>query len=295
MSQPDDSFMREVQEEVRREQLARAFDKYGVLAIAGAVLILALVGGWLWYQAYTTDAAQKAGARFAAAQRLLRSDADADKATALKDFQEIAQTGPANYKALAQLQIAARMLDQDKPAEAKAAFDAVIKLEDIDPALKSYARLQLIALDADTLEYDALAERLRPLMAPDTAWRYSAREMLAVKAVSANRTDDARQMLGELLADQAAPPSIRRRAEMMMALITVPSAPKSETPETAPSQTPAPQTPAPKTDAGTTPTTDDTQPSRQNTTPADPTQAKDTATDTDDTKKPETTGSSTIN
>ncbi|MEO1719688.1 MAG: tetratricopeptide repeat protein [Pseudomonadota bacterium] len=293
MSQPEDSFLREVQEEVRRERLARAFDKYGVAALVGAAVIVAGVVGWQWYNAYTTDIAQKAGARFAAAQRLLRSEEAKDKQTAFKDFQEIAATGPANYQALAQLQIAARHLDENKTDEAKAAFAAVTKIEDIDPALTSYARLQLVTIDADTLDYNQLQDRLKPLMGQDVIWRYSARELLAARAVAAGRKDDARPLLAELLSDQQAPASIRQRAEMLMGIITVPEskpAPKSEgKTETAPK--PDAETPTQSEPAKTTP-----QPtSGASNTQSDATQAKDSPKADGDTKKPEKEGSASSN
>jgi len=40
----------EVDEEVRREQLKKLWDRYSIFIIAGAILIVAAVGGWRGYQ-----------------------------------------------------------------------------------------------------------------------------------------------------------------------------------------------------------------------------------------------------
>jgi hypothetical protein len=40
----------EVDEEVRRDQLKKLWDRYSLLIIAGMVLIVAAVGGWRGYQ-----------------------------------------------------------------------------------------------------------------------------------------------------------------------------------------------------------------------------------------------------
>ena len=244
MSNSDDSFLREVQEEVRRERMKSLFDKYGVLAIGAAVVLLLGVGGYQWYSAYQLDLAQKAGARFAAAQRLLQSDEDKDKETAIKDFQAIAQSGPTNYKVLAHLQLAARFLDDGKTAEAKKEFQAVLGEAEADAELKQYAQLQLITLDADTLDFTTLQNRLTPLTAPSSTFRFSARELLAVKATKEGMKDTARQILAELLGDGTAPPSIRERAEVLMSIVTAPEvkevAPEPKA-ETKPEETQAPQ------------------------------------------------------
>ena len=57
----------EVDEEVRREQLKRLWDKYSIFIIAGAILIIAAVGGWRGYQYLEAKKAAEAGAAFEAA------------------------------------------------------------------------------------------------------------------------------------------------------------------------------------------------------------------------------------
>ena len=50
----------EVDEEVRRERLKKLWDEYSIYIIAGALLIIAAVGGWRGYQYLE---AKKAGGR----------------------------------------------------------------------------------------------------------------------------------------------------------------------------------------------------------------------------------------
>ena len=40
----------EIDEDVRRDQLKKLWEKYSVVIIAGAILIIASVGGWRGYQ-----------------------------------------------------------------------------------------------------------------------------------------------------------------------------------------------------------------------------------------------------
>jgi hypothetical protein len=61
-----------------------------------------------------------------------------------------------------------------------------------------------------------MENRLTPLMADNSPWRYSARELLGLAAYKAGKTSDARTLLMPLVMDQAAPQSINERAQVVM-------------------------------------------------------------------------------
>ena len=54
----------EVDEEVRRDQLKKLWDKYSIFIIALALLVVAGVGGWRGYQYLEAKKAAEAGAAF---------------------------------------------------------------------------------------------------------------------------------------------------------------------------------------------------------------------------------------
>ena len=93
-----DSLAREVDEELRREQLLKLWEKYGTYVVAAIALIVVGVGGVKYYQYRTTVAAEAAGARLAEASR--RSPAES-AAQAQKILEDIGKSGPAGYAALA--------------------------------------------------------------------------------------------------------------------------------------------------------------------------------------------------
>src|SRR5262245_23763214 len=87
-----DSLAREVDEELRREQLLKLWEKYGTYVVAAAVLLMIAVGGVKYYQYRTTVASEAAGARLAAATGTAAQGADANTL-----FDEFSKTGPAGY------------------------------------------------------------------------------------------------------------------------------------------------------------------------------------------------------
>ena len=229
-----DSLAREIDEELRREQLLKLWEQYGTYLIAAAVLVIAGIGGYKYYEYRRGQAAEAAGARLVLAAR----EAPTKKAEAQKALEEIAASGPASYAMLARLRLAGADRDAGRTAEAAAAYEAIAKEGGADPLLADYARLQAAMLRIDTASWTEMQNRLNPLAADGNAWRFSARELLGLAAQKASKLDEARTEFQRLLSDRGTPPSIAERARVMLAMLT--EAELAAGPPPAPSPAPAP-------------------------------------------------------
>jgi hypothetical protein len=212
-----DSLAREIDEELRREQLLKLWDAYGTYVVAAAVLIIAGIGGFKYYEHRRTLAGEAAGARLAMAAREAAQD---KKAEAQKALEDIAKTAPANYGVLARLRLAAAEREAGKTAEAAAAYEAIAKGSGADSLLAEYAQLQAATLKLDSDSFADMQKRLTPLAADGNAWRFSARELLGLSAQKAGKLDEARTEYQRLLSDRGTPPSIAERARIMLAMLT---------------------------------------------------------------------------
>src|SRR5262245_3538808 len=103
MVQQRDQLAREVDEELRREQLLKLWEQYGTYMIVVAALIIVGVGGIKYYQHRNAVAAEAAGGRFITAARQV-SDSQSD---ARKELESIVTDGPTGYATLARLRLAA--------------------------------------------------------------------------------------------------------------------------------------------------------------------------------------------
>ena len=90
----------EVDEEVRREQLKKLWDKYSIYVVALAILIVAGVGGWRGYQYLEAKKAAEAGAAFDRAAELSDQNKHAEAEAA---FADLAAKAPYGYRVLARL------------------------------------------------------------------------------------------------------------------------------------------------------------------------------------------------
>jgi hypothetical protein len=205
----------EVDEEVRREQLKKLWDKYSIYLIALAVVIIAGVGGWRGYQYLEAKKAAEAGATFDRAVELADQNKHAEAEAA---FADLAAKAPAGYRILARLRTAAETAARDKPAAAKM-FDEIAADASVAAPERDLARIRAAQLLLETTTYPNMLQRLEPAAGKDGAFRHSARELLALSAWRANDTAATRQWLDMIANDGDTPPGLRSRAEALQALL----------------------------------------------------------------------------
>ena len=205
----------EVDEEVRRDQLKKLWDRYSIYIIALAVLIVAAVGGWRGYQYLEAKKAAEAGAAFDKAVELSEQNKHGEAEAA---FAELAAQGPAGYRVLARFRVAGEVANRDPQAAAKM-FDDLAADRSVGAELQDLAKVRAAGLLLDALSYPNMLQRLEAAAAPGATYRHSARELLALSAWRANDTTAARQWLEMIANDAETPPGMRSRAEALQALL----------------------------------------------------------------------------
>jgi hypothetical protein len=205
----------EVDEEVRRDQLKKLWDRYSIYIIAAALLVVAAVGGWRGYQYLEAKKAAEASVAFDAAIDLSEQNKHAEAQAA---FDKVAATAPAGYRVLAQLRAAAETATRDPQAGAKM-YDAIAADRSVGAEQQDLAKIRAAGLLLDTESYPNMLQRLEAAAKPDGTFRHTARELLALSAWRANDTTAARQWLDMIASDGETPAAMRSRAEALQALL----------------------------------------------------------------------------
>lgn len=205
----------EVNEDVRREQLKKLLDQYSIYIIAGALLIIASVGGWRGYQYLEAQKAAEAGAAFDKAAELSEANKHAEAEAA---FADLAAKAPAGYRVLARLRTAAEIANRDQAAAAKM-FSEIAADRSVGVAEQDLARVRAAQLLLESETYPNMKTRLEAAAAPGATFRHTARELLALSAWRANDSAATRQWLDLIANDGETPPSLRSRAEALQALL----------------------------------------------------------------------------
>jgi hypothetical protein len=205
----------EVDEDVRRDQLKKLWEQYSIYIIAGALLIIASVGGWRGYQYLEAKKAAEAGAAFDKAVELSEASKHTEAEAA---FADLAAKAPSGYRVLARLRQAAEVASRD-PAAAAKLFDEITADRSVGAAEQDLARVRAAQLLLETTTYPNMKERLEAAAAAGATFRHTARELLALSAWRANDATATRQWLDLIANDGETPPSLRSRAEALQALL----------------------------------------------------------------------------
>lgn len=205
--------IREVDEELRQDQAAQLWKKYGNVVIGGAVALVLAVAGWQGWNAWQANQRQDSSARYAAAL----DQAGAGKAQeASEDLAALAADGTAGYRVLARLQQAGLALKGGDRERAVTLYEAVAADGGVDGAYRDLARLKAAYLKLDGGDPAAIEAAAQPLAAESNPWRHSARELLALAALKRGDRARAADLFGKLAADSAAPQGLRSRAAEML-------------------------------------------------------------------------------
>jgi hypothetical protein len=203
-----DSFITEVSEEVRKDQLFGYVKKYGWIAIT---LIFVLVGGAAyseWTKAQGRAASQAAGDALLDA---LEQDDIAARAVALA---EVTSDGPA--AAVSGLLTAAAQQNAGDLAGAKATLDGLATNDVIPQAYRDVAVFKSAMIDVEGIGSAERRDLLQSLATPGLPYRLLAMEQIAIMDVASDDTDAAVAGLQAILEDAAVSRGLRDRAQTLM-------------------------------------------------------------------------------
>ncbi len=214
MADEQDLLLREIDEELKQENLQKIWKKYGTLIVAGSIALVAAVAGFKGWQSYELNQRIEQGERFAAAQKL----AGDGKADAARDaFAAMAEDSTAGYTMLARFQLAALAANSGDTAGAVGSYQAIAD----DGAVADVYRDLAVVLGA-LAEIDskagagALTARAEQLVQGSSPWRFSAKEVSALAAMKNGDNKTARMRYDELAKEAAAPQGLRTRAGEML-------------------------------------------------------------------------------
>lgn len=208
----NETFYREVDEELRKEQLSNLWRRYGLLAIAAFVLLLAGIGGYIWWQ---NRQAEKAGERAEALVGVFDQVQAGKAKEAAPKLDPIAEEGGSGYRAAALLTKADIALQEGNVQAAAATFKQVAEDEDLAEPYRQLALIRQTTVEFDRLAPAEVIRRLQPLAQAGNSWFGSAGELVALAYLKQKQPQRAAPIFAALAKDETLPPSIRSRAVQM--------------------------------------------------------------------------------
>lgn len=210
--QPPDiteTFVREVDENLRRDQMRDFFKKNGSWLIAGVVLFLAASGGYIWWQQHQVDRSAAEVEKFAEVYKDLASG---NMAQAPEQLDDLSKSGSKAVRASAMFSRAAVAIQQGDNKLATNTYKSIAEDSGLPQPYRNAALIRQTALEFDQLKPEEVITRLGSLAKPGEPWFGSAGEMTALAMVKQGRKPEAGQLFAAIAKDNTVPQTIRLRA-----------------------------------------------------------------------------------
>jgi hypothetical protein len=203
-----ESFLSEVESDLRDDALANIWKTYGAHIIGVAAMIVAGVFGYQLYADYIVDRRDIMAMTYAEAA----DAADAgDTEIALAKLSEIGDVSGEGYSAVARLTEASLLVDQGDVDGALSIYQVLASDSSVDPVFRDLAVVLKVMHSMDTAEPGLLESELAPISGPGQPFRHSALELAALLAAKQGERERAQQYLSETLSDPTAPSGLLSR------------------------------------------------------------------------------------
>ena len=212
MAQPpelSETFVREVDENLRRDQLRDFFRTYGNWLILAVILFLAASGGFIWWKQQQVKQSQGQVEKLA---QIYKDIGSGNTSQSPQQLDEISRNGGKAVRASALFARAALALQQNDVKLATGTYKAIADDSSLPNPYRHAALIRQTALEFDQLKPEEVIARLEPLAKPGEPWFGSAGEMTALAMVKQGRKAEAGQLFAAIAKDQNAPEAVRGRA-----------------------------------------------------------------------------------
>lgn len=209
-----DSFIQEVSEEVKNDNLKALWDKYGLFII---IFVVVAVSAAVSFETIKNWRDQKYQAQTSSYLAALQPAADYDNT--IKSLEKVAAADNGIYSDLARIQIVEILYEQNKKDEAVAMLQSMIKNEKVSERFQTLAALKLATYQIDTAPAAQLQELLQPIAEQNNAWSPLAKELLAMVAVQEGDLETARGIYVSLIENENISENFKSRVQDMLSAL----------------------------------------------------------------------------
>ena len=212
MAQPpdiSDTFVREVDENLRRDQLRDFFREYGSWLIAALILFLAASGGFIWWQQHKQ---QRSEAEVEQLAQVYKDIGVGNVTKVPQQLDELAQSGSKGVRATALFTRAAFAVQQNDTKTAIAKYRQIAGDSGFPQPYRDAALIRQTALEFDQLQPQEVISRMQPLAKPGEPWFGTAGEMTALALIKQGKRAEAGRLFATLAKDKNVPGTLRNRS-----------------------------------------------------------------------------------
>jgi hypothetical protein len=206
---------KEIDEELRRENFAKLWARYGYYVIGFVIVVVLVTGVGVAWRQYQARLAADEGERYQVALDLLHQNKLREASAA---FAALAQDS-ARRGVLARFEEAAILVHGGDTLGATARYEAIAADAAVDPALRDLATIMAAQYGLAKTDPKQIVSRLQPMADSAGPWQPSALELTALAQLKAGDRKSAHATYQRLADNLAAPQGMRSRAAEMVAAL----------------------------------------------------------------------------
>ena len=230
MALPPDStetFVREVDENLRRDQLRDFGKKYGSWLIAGVILFLAAAGGYIYWQQHKRTRAEQ---QVEALGQVYRDIGTGKTGNAARQLDELGTSDSKAVRASALFARAALAIEQNDNKLAIAKYREIASDGGMPQPYRDAALIRQTAMEFDGIKPEEVIARMEPLAKPGGPWFGSAGEMTAMALIKQGKKTEAGRLFAAIAKDKTVPEPIRGRSVQLAGSLGVDASAALDTP-----------------------------------------------------------------
>ncbi|WP_108659734.1 tetratricopeptide repeat protein [Acuticoccus kandeliae] len=208
----------EVEEDLRRERMKKAWDRYGIYVLGAAVLIVLVTAGWRGYEAWRVSSERAAGETYIEVLDQVQGAGTESTAQALEQY---ADSAPAGYAMLAKFRAATAFADLGNTDQAVTLLNEIADERDNLAIYRDLARIRLAQIYLNNSDPSSAKAAIGPI-AQDAgnAYTLTAQELMGLAAYMENNVPEARRWFTSLQDAALSTQAAKQRARLMLALLT---------------------------------------------------------------------------
>lgn len=205
----NETFLREVDENLRRDRARDFMRDYRGLLIGALILFLVSAGAMIWWQQHQLD---KTGEQVEELAKIYRDIGDSKLDTVPARLDQLSASSSKSVRASALFTRAALALQQNDPALASKTFGEIAGDSSLPQPYRDAALLRQTTIDFDKMKPEDVIARMAPLAKPDSPWFGSAGEVTAMALIKQGKKLEAGKLFAAIAANKEVPIGLRARA-----------------------------------------------------------------------------------
>ena len=212
----DDIFVKEVEEEIKQENLLNLWKRFGKIVMSVVTLFIIGIAGFKGWESYDRNQREYQSRNY---NNLINSLAEGSDKKAFLILESMKENQVRSYSTLTKLINPTILNSSTKSSEKPISYEEIMQNDSVEPIFRDLA---LILWGYDNLsgsQPSKITAKLARLNDSASPWRHSAREIIALSEKHSGSKEKAKTILKGLIDDVTTPNGIRSRASEILSLM----------------------------------------------------------------------------